>query len=287
VTGPAVKRSPTDPPVLELTGVSKAFGGVIAIQDVSVAVRAAEVTCFLGDNGAGKSTLIKLMSGVYQPSSGAIAVDGRRAALSSPRVAQALGISTVHQDDGNLPLMSVTRNFFLGREPTKGWGPTRRIDTTKAAQIAMREIAAMGVTRVTDPTLPVGALSGGERQALAISRALHFGARVLILDEPTSALGVREASVVLRLIQQAKSRGIAVVFITHNAHHAMSVGDRFTVLIQGRVAEQFRRGERSREELLNLMAGGRELESLQLALDEMHEAEQLSASRSLSPEGRS
>jgi simple sugar transport system ATP-binding protein len=211
------------------------------------------------------------MSGVYQPSAGEIRVDGRRTVLSSPRVAQGFGIGTVHQDDGNLPLMSVARNFFLGREPLKGWGPARRIDKRTATEITMREVAALGITRVTDADQPVGALSGGERQALAISRALYFGARLLILDEPTSALGVREAGVVLRLIQQAKSRGVAIVFITHNAHHAMSVGDRFTVLIQGEVAEQFGRGERSREELLNLMAGGRELESLQEALEEMHD----------------
>jgi simple sugar transport system ATP-binding protein len=140
----------------------------------------------------------------------------------------------------------------------------------------MREIAALGITRVTNADQLVGALSGGERQALAISRALYFGARLLILDEPTSALGVREARVVLRMIQQAKSRGAAVVFITHNAHHAMSVGDRFTVLIQGEVAEQFRRGERSKEEVLNLMAGGRELESLQADLEELHDEATLS-----------
>jgi simple sugar transport system ATP-binding protein len=280
MTQQLVDKPGASAPVLKLTRVSKEFAGVTAVRDVSVSVYPAEVTCLLGDNGAGKSTLIKLMSGVYQPSSGEIFLDGRTVALSSPRAAQALGIGTVHQDDGNLPLMSVTRNFFLGREPTKGRGPTRRIDMHTAAEVAMREIAAIGITRVTNPGQAVGALSGGERQALAISRALYFGARVLILDEPTSALGVREAGVVLRLIQHAKSRGVAVVFITHNAHHAMSVGDGFTVLIHGQVAAQFRRGERTREELLNLMAGGRELESLQSALEEMDQAEQIPGSES-------
>jgi len=265
------ERTPAAAPILELIGVSKQFSGIMAIHDVNLTVYPSEVTCLLGDNGAGKSTLIKIMSGVHQPSAGQIRIDGRRTVLSSPRVAQGFGIGTVHQDDGNLPLMSVARNFFLGREPVKGWGPVRRIDKRTATEVTMREIAALGITRVTDPNQPVGALSGGERQALAISRALYFGARLLILDEPTSALGVREAGVVLRLIRQAKSRGVAIVFITHNAHHAMSVGDRFTVLIQGEVAEQFRRGERIKEELLNLMAGGRELESMQAALEEMHE----------------
>jgi simple sugar transport system ATP-binding protein len=212
------------------------------------------------------------MSGVHQPSAGQIRVDGKAAVLSSPRAAQALGIATVHQDDGTLPLMSVARNFFLGREPTKGSGPARRFDRKRASQVAVEQVTALGITRVTSGDQPVGTLSGGERQALAISRALYFGARLLILDEPTSSLGVREAGVVLRLIHQAKTQGVAVVFITHNAHHAMTVGDRFTVLIQGQVADQFSRGERTREQLLGLMAGGTELETLQQSLAEAGEA---------------
>jgi simple sugar transport system ATP-binding protein len=259
-------------PVMELLGVSKQFLGITAVRDVSLAIRPAEVTCLLGDNGAGKSTLIKIMSGVHRPSAGEIRVDGNPVIMSSPRTAQALGIGTVHQDDGALPLMSVARNFFLGREPVKGWGPARRIDRKQANQIALEQLTALGITRVTRGDQPVGTLSGGERQALAISRALYFGARLLILDEPTSSLGVREAGVVLRLIQQARGRGVAVVFITHNAHHAMTVGDRFTVLIQGQVADQFGRGERTREELLGLMAGGGELESLQESLEELDQA---------------
>jgi simple sugar transport system ATP-binding protein len=256
-------------PVMELVGVSKQFSGISAVHDVSMAVHARAVTCLLGDNGAGKSTLVKLMSGVHQPTSGEIHIDGHPSALSSPRAAQELGIGTVHQDDGALPLMSVSRNFFLGRELVKGWGPVRRIDRRQACKIAVEQLSALGISRVTSGDQPVGTLSGGERQALAISRALYFGARLLILDEPTSALGVREAGVVLRLIQQAKSRGAAIVFITHNAHHAMTVGDHFTVLIQGRVAAQFARGERTREELLNLMAGGEALETLQAEIEEL------------------
>jgi simple sugar transport system ATP-binding protein len=268
----AIQDSGPAAPVMELIGVSKQFLGVAAVRDVSLSVGPSEVSCLLGDNGAGKSTLIKIMSGVYRPSAGEIRVDGNPAVLSSPRAAQALGIGTVHQDDGALPLMSVARNFFLGREPTRGRGPARRIDKKLASQIAVEQVTALGITRVTSGDQPVGTLSGGERQALAISRALYFGARLLILDEPTSSLGVREAGVVLRLIQQARARGVAVVFITHNAHHAMTVGDRFTVLIQGQVADQFGRGERTREDLLSLMAGGSELESLQQTLEELDAA---------------
>jgi simple sugar transport system ATP-binding protein len=260
-------------PLMELDSVSKHFGGVVAVRDVSMAVHPGEVTCLLGDNGAGKSTLIKLMSGVHAPSAGSIRIEGQPARLTSPRDAQDRGIATVHQDVGMFPLMSVARNFFLGREPEKGWGPLRRLDAKRAAETALEHLASLGIRRVTSGEQPVGTLSGGERQALAIGRALYFGARLLILDEPTSALGVKEAGVVLRLVQQAKTRGTAIVFITHNAHHALTVGDRFTVLIQGAVAAQFSRGERRREELLNLMAGGEELESLQAELEELDDAE--------------
>lgn len=181
---------------------------------------------------------------------------GKPVALGSPREAQALGIATVHQDTSAVPLMSVSRNFFLGMELVKGWGPFARIDAKRSGRIALEQIHAMGITRVTDADQLVGTLSGGERQALAIARACYFGAKVLILDEPTSALGVKEATVVLRQIERARSDGIAVIFITHNATHAIAVGDRFSVLIQGRVAATFGRGEMTRNEILDLMAGG-------------------------------
>jgi len=249
--------------ILQLDSVSMEFVGVTALKDVSVTVEASEVTCLLGDNGAGKSTLIKIMSGVYRPSAGSLLIDGAVTTLANPREAQELGIATVHQEDGSFPLMSISRNFFLGREIMKGWGPVRRIDKVRSGEIALEQLAAMGITRAVSADQLVGTLSGGERQALAISRALYFGARLLILDEPTSSLGVKEAGIVLRLTQQAKASGAAVVFITHNAHHALTIGDRFTVLIQGEVAAQFSRGERSNTEVVNLMAGGEELEALQ------------------------
>jgi simple sugar transport system ATP-binding protein len=256
-----------DSPVMELAGVSKHFGRVNALSDVSLSVHAGEVVCLLGDNGAGKSTLIKVMSGVHSPTAGVMRVDGEPVRLASPRDAQRLGVATVHQEVGALPLMSVARNFFLGREPLKGVWPLKRIDKHKASEIALKELRELGIRRVTHGDQPAGTLSGGERQALAIGRALYFGARLLILDEPTSALGVKESALVLKLMREARARGIAIVFITHNATHALSVGDSFAVLIHGAVAARFARGERTREELLNLMAGGEELESLQTELE--------------------
>ncbi|CAM5775328.1 sugar ABC transporter ATP-binding protein [Labrys miyagiensis] len=253
---------PDATPLIELRGVSKRFAGVQALSDVSLSVLPGSVVCLLGDNGAGKSTLIKVLSGFHQPSSGTILLNGRETHFADPRDARARGIATVHQDVGTIPLMSVGRNFFLGAEPKKGWGPFARLDLEKANGIALEQIRRFGITRVRDGNQLVGALSGGERQVLAIGRAMYFGARVLILDEPTSALGVKEAATVLRFIQAARSEGVGIVFITHNAHHATLVGDYFTVLIQGRVAASFRRGEKSSAELLSLMAGGEQMEDI-------------------------
>ena len=252
----------TTGPVMRLIRVGMAFGGTQALADASMDLYAGEVHCLLGDNGAGKSTLIKIMSGVYQPTDGHMLLDGAGAAFDSPRHAQELGVATVHQDVGMIPLMSVARNFFLGREPRTGTWPLRHIDTKRAAEIALAEVQAMGIRRVTDANQLVGTLSGGERQALAIARAMHFGARILILDEPTSALGVREATIVLKQIDKARRRGLAVVLITHNVAHALSVGDRFTVLIQGKVAAGWLRGEKGRDAVLDLMAGGETVEDL-------------------------
>jgi len=245
-------------PTFALLGASRSFSGVMALDHVDIEIYPGEVHCLLGDNGAGKSTLIKLLSGVHSLTGGSMHFDGEPVTLKSPRDAQALGIATVHQDTSAIPMMSVARNFFLGVEPTRGWGPFIRYDTALAGRVALEQLRTMGITRVQNPDQLVGTLSGGERQALAIARASYFGAKVLILDEPTSALGVKEATVVLRQIQRARSDGIAVVFITHNATHAIAVGDRFTVLIQGHVAAQFLKGEKNRNEILDLMAGGEE-----------------------------
>ena len=251
----------TAQPLLEVKDISKYFGSVIAIKDVSMHVRPGEVTCLLGDNGAGKSTLIKTLSGVYKPDDGEYVFDGERREFNSPRDALELGIATVYQDLAMIPLLSIWRNFFLGSEPTKGWGPFRRYDVRKAKDTARAELSKMGI-EIRDPEQPVGTLSGGERQSVAIARAVFFGARVLILDEPTAALGVKQAGVVLRYIVRAKQRGVAVIFITHNPHHAYPVGDHFVILRRGQVYGDYPKQDIALEQLVQMMAGGEELESL-------------------------
>ena len=251
------------PPILALRGVNKSFGPIDVLHDITLEVKPGEVLCLLGDNGAGKSTLIKIMSGVHQPSSGVIEMDGQPISFPTPRVAAEAGISTVHQFGGTFPLMSIGRSFFVGVEPTKGWGPFRVYDRKRANAIAVKAVQDMGITRITDGDRLVGGLSGGERQSLAIARAVHFGARVLILDEPTAALGVKQATHVLRIVNEAKRRGLAVIFITHQVMHAMAVGDHFAVLIRGAVAADFKKGEKTREESTDLMAGGASMASLE------------------------
>ncbi|MBV9228946.1 MAG: sugar ABC transporter ATP-binding protein, partial [Chloroflexi bacterium] len=254
-------------PLIEVRNVSKYFGSVIALKDISMIVRAGEVMCLLGDNGAGKSTLIKILSGVYQPSEGQYLVEGKEARFTSPRDALNAGIATVFQDLAMIPLMGISRNFFLGAEPTKGWGPFRRFNVQYADQVTREELAKMGI-QVRETSQPVGTLSGGERQSVAIARAVYFGAKVLILDEPTAALGVKEAGVVLRYIAQARARNLGVIFITHNPHHAYPIGDHFTILNRGRSYGTFAKSEISREELTGMMAGGEALEELSHELAE-------------------
>ena len=254
-------------PMLEVENVSRFFGSVIALKDISMSVHAGEVMCLLGDNGAGKSTLIKIFSGVYPPSEGRYLVEGKEVHFGSPRDALAAGIATVYQDLAMIPLMSISRNFFLGSEPTTGWGPFRRFDVEAADRISRDELRKMGI-HVRDTGQAVGTLSGGERQSVAIARAVYFGAKVLILDEPTAALGVKEAGVVLRYIAQARARGLGVVFITHNVHHAYPVGDRFTILDRGRSKGTFEKSDLTMSELLEHMGGGAELKELQHELEQ-------------------
>jgi simple sugar transport system ATP-binding protein len=247
--------------LLEADSVGKYFGNVHALSGVSLSVHAGQVTCVLGDNGAGKSTLIKILSGVFTPDEGQVRVDGAAVKFHSPRDARAAGVATVFQDLAMVPLMAIWRNFYLGSEPTRGWGPWRRFDVQAARERTREALAAMGID-IRDPDQPVGTLSGGERQSVAIARAVHFGARVLILDEPTSALGVKQAGVVLRRVAQARERGLGVVFITHNPHHAHPVGDRFVVLNRGRLLGDYAKADIGRDELVRLMSGGAELEAL-------------------------
>ena len=249
-------------PIIELRNVNKSFGPIDVLHDISLKVDAGEVLCLLGDNGAGKSTLIKVLSGVHRPTSGTVLMDGEEVAFANPREAQEKGIATVYQFGGTFPLMSVGRCFFVGREPTRRWGPLHLYDRAKANATAVRSVQEFGITRIDDGDRLVGGMSGGERQSLAIARAVYFGARVLILDEPTAALGVKQASHVLRIVLEARKRGLAVIFITHQVTHAMAVGDHFAVLIRGALAANFLKGEKSREEITDLMAGGEALADL-------------------------
>jgi len=258
-------------PFLEVQNLSKYFGNVIALNDVSLRVHQGQVLCLLGDNGAGKSTLIKTLAGVHPPSGGTYLVGGKPVSFTSPRDALDRGIATVYQDLAMIPLMSIARNFFLGSEPTLGWGPFRRFDVRRASDLARSEMAKMGID-IRDPSQPVGTLSGGERQSVAIARAVYFGAKVLILDEPTAALGVKQAGTVLRYIHQSREAGIAVIFITHNPHHAWAVGDRFTILRRGRSLGYFSKETITHEEVVRMMSGVEELDALS------HELGQISSS---------
>jgi len=248
-------------PLLEVRDIGKRFGSIIALREVSTCVRAGQVTCVLGDNGAGKSTFIKILAGTHQHTDGALLIDGAERRLSGPREALDAGIATVHQDLAVVPLMPVWRNFFLGSEITRGRGPLRRLDVGAMRHTTRAQLAAMGID-LRDVDQPIGTLSGGERQCVAIARAVYFGARVLILDEPTAALGVKQSGVVLRYIARARDRGLGVVFITHNPHHAHPVGDRFVLLRRGRSLGDFAKADLPLDELVSMMAGGAELDSL-------------------------
>lgn len=255
------ENSDNTTPFIEIKDLVKHFGPVIALNGVSLSVRPGEVLCLLGDNGAGKSTLIKTLSGVHKPTSGEFLVDGKPVEFGSPRDALDAGIATVYQDLAMIPLMSVSRNFFMGREPLKRIGPLSWFDTKFAEQVTHDEMMKIGID-VRDPNQAVGTLSGGERQCVAIARAVYFGAKVLILDEPTSALGVAQTSMVLKYIDAVRSKGLGVIFITHNVRHAYAVGNRFTVLNRGKTLGTYAKDEIAIDELQNLMAGGKELQSL-------------------------
>jgi simple sugar transport system ATP-binding protein len=249
-------------PLVKLINAGKRYGAVIALHDINLEVGAREVTCVLGDNGAGKSTLIKIIAGLHQPSTGTYEVDGTPVHFTSPREALERGIATVYQDLAVVALMPVWRNFFLGNEVRKGLG----MDIAAMKRMCKDELLAMGID-LRDVDQPIGTLSGGERQCVAISRAVHFGAKVLILDEPTAALGVKQSGVVLKYIIQARERGLGVIFITHNPHHAYPVGDRFMLLNRGASIGNFEKSQITRDELTGLMAGGSELEQLSHELE--------------------
>ena len=278
-------------PLVELRGAGKSYGNIRALHGVDLTVRAGQVTCVLGDNGAGKSTLIKIISGLHQHTEGEFLVDHAPVRFSTPREALDRGIATVYQDLATVPLMPVWRNFFLGSEMTKGSWPLRRLDIEKMKKTADHELRAMGIV-LDDLEQPIGTLSGGQRQCVAIARAVYFGARVLILDEPTAALGVKQSGVVLKYIAAARDRGLGVIFITHNPHHAYMVGDHFSVLRLGTLELSAGRAGITLEELTNHMSGGAELAALKHELaqvrgvdvDGLPDEEDLTAPAAGSPE---
>ena len=248
-------------PLIEMSDVGKAYGAIRALKGINLTVHSGEVTCVLGDNGAGKSTLIKIMAGLHPHNEGVMKVDGKEITFSSPRESLEHGIATVYQDLAVVSLMEVWRNFFLGSELTTGKGPFARLQIAEMKRIADEELRKMGIV-VKDINQPIGTLSGGQRQCVAIARAVYFGARVLILDEPTAALGVKQSGVVLKYTAAARDAGLGVVFITHNPHHAFLVGNHFVILKLGQAVLDKKRSDVSLDELTRQMAGGDELTEL-------------------------
>jgi simple sugar transport system ATP-binding protein len=259
----------SEPPVVELQSLTVRYGNVPALARVSLAVRAGEITCVMGENGSGKSTLVGVLSGLRRHDEGRLLVDGRPVRFRSPRQARAAGIATVWQDLAVAPLLSIWRNFFLGAEPTRGVGPLRRLDLDQARTTTVRAMARVGVTGL-DPDQPASSLQAGERQSLAIARAMHFGARVLVVDEPIAPMTVAQNTLVLQSVVTARTQGLAVVFVTHNPRYAHLVGDRFLLLARGQVAGSLTRDDVDADDLTRLMAGGEELSSLTAALTALH-----------------
>lgn len=221
--------------LVQMKNISKSYGRVHALENVHLTVNEREIVGLLGDNGAGKSTLIKILSGAVPASSGAIFIRGARADIKSTADAISYGIETIYQDSALVAELSIARNFFLGREPLKGPRFLGRMDQDAMANVARALLKQVGIEKDIPPTTPIGALSGGERQSVAIARAMHFDSELIILDEPTNNLGVAETQGVLRFVRNARDSGHSCIFIAHNIHHVFEVVDRIVVLRQGRV----------------------------------------------------
>lgn len=257
-----------DSPLIKLEGVGKHYGNIVALEAIDMAVRPGSVTCVLGDNGAGKSTLIKILAGRHQPDEGVLKYRDERVRFESPRGALDRGISTVYQDLTIAPMMSIWRNFFLGSELTVGSGPVKRMDISKMRRVCRQEMGEMGID-LRDTDQPIGTLSGGERQCVTIARAIYFGAKLLVLDEPTASLGVKQSGIVFRYVMESRRRGLGVVLITHNPNYAYPVGDEFLLLNRGRSIGYYDEADITLQSLTSLMAGGEELQGL---ADELREA---------------
>lgn len=246
-----------DTPVVRMEGIVKRFGTITALDGVDFTVQKQQVMALLGDNGAGKSTLIKILTGVYTPNKGRIYFEGQPVQIRSPRAARAMGIETVYQDLALINLMSITRNFFLGRELARKIGPINWLNMREMNDLTRSSLRDIGI-EIRSPTDKVGKLSGGERQSIAIGRTLYFGAKLLILDEPTSALSVAETRKVLTYTLNAKERGLSVIFITHNIHHVYQVADAYTILRHGKVVGTYTKGELTQDDIADLITGERE-----------------------------
>jgi simple sugar transport system ATP-binding protein len=271
-------------PVVKVDELVKKFGPFTALNGVSLEVYPGEIHALLGDNGAGKSTLIKLLSGMFTPTSGQIVVDGQPVHFHTPRDAAAAGIGTVYQDLALVPLMSVSRNFFMGRELTIGPPALGILDTKRMDEIAIEQMGKIGI-KFSDPRQTVATMSGGQRQTLAIARAIYFGARVLILDEPTSALGQKQQMEVLKTMVRVRARGdVAIIFITHNEVHAQLVSDRFTFLSLGEIIGAGTKADLEHEEIRHLMAGGTKMADLKQEIAAILPAQQSHRFRSYLPE---
>jgi len=245
-----------DLPLVRMVSIGKKFGAVQALKNVSIEVGRKEVLGLLGDNGAGKSTLIKILAGVFPPDRGEIYFNEEPVEFSSPKEARARGIETVHQELSLVDMMTISRNFFLGREPTKGIGSIALLDKKKMDKECRRVIAKIGV-RVRSPDEYVSILSGGERQAISIGRAMYFGAKLLILDEPMNALSVKETRIVIEHIKKARELGASIIFITHNVYHVYPVADRFVILNKGIKIGEFDKKEMAAEDVIEIIARGK------------------------------
>jgi len=242
-------------PLVYMERITRRFGLIAALEDVYFAVDRGEIVGLLGDNGAGKSTLIKVLTGVHPPTEGQIYFDGQPVRITSPKVARMMGIETVYQDLALVNLMSISRNFFLGHEPSRRLGPFTLLDKEEMGERTIHALGDIGI-EIRHPEEEVLRMSGGERQSVAIGRAKYFGSKVLILDEPTSALSVGETRKVLGYTQEAKKAGLGVIFITHNIGHVYQVADRFTIISHGHKVGDFMKDEVSLEEISNMIMGG-------------------------------
>jgi simple sugar transport system ATP-binding protein len=256
-------------PELELRRLSVHIGSVAALSRVNATLLAGQITCVLGENGSGKSTLVAVLSGLRRHDEGQLLLRGEPVLFRSPRQARAAGIATVWQDLAVAPLLSIWRNFFLGAEPTRGRWPLRRLDVERAREITVQAMSRVGVHQL-DPDQPASTLQAGARHSLAIARAMHFGARALIVDEPTAPLTVAQQTLLLEAIVAARSKNLAVLLVTNNPRYAHLVGDRFLLLAHGAVAGTLTRDDVDAADLMRLLAGGEEFSALTDALTALH-----------------